>query len=128
MSFLANLWGLMIVLPFFGFALVYGLLRLWLRDRKRSLRWAMNVTNIFLIEAVVVFYSEIWPQAVSAWWWIALLFLSIASFLAWLQYRLRGKLSLRKVGVTTWRLSFVILCCAYIILFTTGIFKQLQIA
>lgn len=128
MTILANLWGLMIVLPFIGFALVYGLLRLWLRDRKRSLYWAINVTNIFLIEAVVVFYSEIWPQAVSAWWWIALLFLSVASFLTWLQYRLRGRLSLRKIGLTTWRLSFVILCCAYILLFTTGIWKQLQIA
>jgi hypothetical protein len=118
----------MIVLPFVGFGLVYGLLRLWLRDRKKSLLWAINVTNIFLIEAVVVFYSEIWPRAVSAWWWIVLLFLSVASVLGWLQYRLRGKLSLRKIGITTWRILFLILCCAYIVLFTTGIWKQLQVA
>ncbi|UFJ41910.1 DUF3397 domain-containing protein [Brevibacillus humidisoli] len=127
MTILANLWGLMIVLPFFGFILVYVVLRLWTKDRRKSLYWSLNVTNIFLIEAVVVFYAEIWPQAVSAWWWIVLLFLSLASLLGWLQLRLRGKLSLVKIGFSTWRLSFVILCFAYFLLFTTGIWKQMQV-
>ncbi|MBO8162249.1 MAG: DUF3397 family protein [Brevibacillus sp.] len=126
MTILANLWGLIIVLPFVGFALVYTVLRLWTKDRRRSLQWAVNISNIFLIEAVVVYHGAIWPDAWSAWWWIILLFLLIASLLGWLQLRLRGKLSLVKIGFSTWRLSFVILCLAYFLLLTTGILQEMQ--
>jgi hypothetical protein len=120
-------WGLLTALPFLGFILVYVLVSLWKRDRRLAGRWAVNITNFLLIHAVIVAYDVIWPQALSAWWWVIGLYLVIMGGLAWLQIRLKGKISIQKIGFSTWRLSFILFGLLYLVLFTTGIWKTMSV-
>lgn len=128
MNVLTNLWGILIVMPFVGFVLVYLLIYRWKKDRRQAVKWSINITNILLMEAVVVTYALIWPEAWSAWLWLVLLFILLATLLGWMQVKLRGKLSLSRIGVSTWRISFVILSAAYVFLVVTGIWKYLQVS
>jgi len=131
MAVLADLWtwvwGLLTTLPFLGFLLVYVIVFLWRKDKRKAISCALNITNFLLIHAVIVAYGVIWPQAWSPWWWIIGLFLAIMGGLAWLQIRLRGKISIRKISFSAWRLSFLLFGLLYLVLFTTGIWKTMSV-
>jgi hypothetical protein len=131
MTMLANVWsyfwGMLTVVPFLGFPLAYLIVYGWKRDKRLAGRWAVNITNFLLIRSVVAAYSIIWPQAVSAWWWVVCFFLLTLALLGWAQVKLRGKLSLKKIGFSTWRLSFLWFGIVYIVLFTTGIIKTMGV-
>lgn len=123
----SHFWAIVTVLPLIGFAIVYFVLILWRRDRRLAIRWAVNITNFLLIHAVIVAYSVIWPEAWSAWWWIIGFYVVVISLLAWLQMKLKGKLSLKKVSFFAWRLTFLFFGFAYLVLITTGIWKTMNI-
>ncbi|NGQ93702.1 DUF3397 domain-containing protein [Brevibacillus sp. SYP-B805] len=131
MSMLTNvgayMWGVGATFPFIGFAVVYFAVFRWKKDKRYAVRWAVNITNLLLIHAVVTAYSLLWPDAWSAWWWIALLFLGLFLLIAWLQIRFRGRISLRKISFSIWRISFFLFCLAYLFLFTTGVWKTIQL-
>ncbi|WP_019120715.1 DUF3397 family protein [Brevibacillus massiliensis] len=126
MGILANVWGIFTTIPFAGFVLVYLIVYAVKSDRRRALSWSINITNIFLIHAILVLHAHNWPEAWSAWWGILLLFAGLAGLLAFLQMRLRGSVSIRKIGFSTWRLSFLILSVAYVFLFSAGLWKTMQ--
>lgn len=121
------LWAVVIAMPFIGFAIVYTLMVLWKKDRRKAIRWSVNITNLLLIQAVIVLYRVIWPEAWSAWWWVILFYAGLFTLLAWLQVRLRGKISLSKIGFSTWRITFVLFGIVYLVLFTTGVFKTMHL-
>lgn len=131
MTFVANvwsyLWGTLTVIPFLGFPIVYYLLWVWKRDKRLAGRWAVNITNLLLIRSVVVAYGEIWPDAMSAWWWIVCFYLVFIAVLGWMQVRWKGKLSLGKISFSVWRLSFLWFGLIYVVLITTGIFKTMSV-
>lgn len=121
------LWGFMATFPFIGFVMIYLAVLLWKKNKRFAAKWAINITNFLLIHAVMSQYSLIWPNAWSPWWWIILLFLGLIVLLGWLQVKVRGKISLRKIGFATWRISFLLLCLAYLCLFTAGVWKTMQL-
>jgi hypothetical protein len=131
MSMLTNvgayMWGIAATFPFIGFAVVYIAVFRWKKDKRYAVRWAVNVTNLLLIHAVMTAYSLLWPDAWSAWWWVLLLFLGLFLLIAWLQIRYRGRISLRKISVSIWRISFLLFSLAYLFLFTTGVWKTIQL-
>ncbi|MFM1650487.1 DUF3397 family protein [Brevibacillus sp. B_LB10_24] len=126
MGILASVWGIFTTIPFVGFVLVYLIVYAVKSDRRRALSWSINITNIFLIHAILVLHAQNWPEAWSAWWGILLLFAGLAGLLGYLQMRLRGSVSIRKIGFSTWRLSFLILCVAHVFLFSAGLWKTMQ--
>lgn len=131
MTVLANVWtfvwGTLTVAPFLGLPLVYLLVYAWKRDKRVAGRWAVNITNFLLIRTVIAAYGLIWPQAMSAWWWVICFFLVTIVLLGWVQVKWRGKLSLKKVGFSAWRLSFLWFGLVYVLLVTTGIFKTMSV-
>jgi hypothetical protein len=126
-SIWSYLWGILTALPFIGFLLVYVIVYGWKKNRRLAGRWAVNITNLLLIRAVIAAYGVIWPEAVSAWWWVIGVYAAIISLLAWLQIRIKGRLSLRKIGVSAWRLSFLLFGLVYLLLFTTGVWKTMSV-
>lgn len=131
MTVLANiwayLWGTLTVVPFLGFPLVYLILYAWKRDKRLAGRWAINITNFLVIRSAVSAYGLIWPEALSAWWWVFGFFLVTIVLLGWIQVKWKGKLSLRKVGFSAWRLSFLMFGLVYIVLLTTGTIKTMGV-
>ncbi len=125
-KFWYNFWALITILPFIGFILVYGVVFFLKRQHRLAIHWSITITNILLIHAVATTYGVIWPEAWSAWWWIVLVMLGIAGLLGWLQLKVKGKISVKKIGFSTWRLTFVLFGLAYIFLLGTGIWKTMQ--
>lgn len=119
-------WAILTAFPIIGFLLVYAIVFLLRKNHRFAMQWSICITNVLLIKSVAAEYGVIWPEAMSAWLWIVLLFLCIASLLAWMQIRVRGKISLSKIGFSTWRITFVLFGLAYIMLFSTGIWKNMQ--
>ena len=120
-------WGIIATFPFIGFVMIYLTVMLWKKNKRRAVNWAVNITNFLLIQAVASQYALIWPNAWSVWWWIVLLFLGVLFLLGWLQVKVRGKLSLRKISFSTWRISFLLFSLAYVFLFTAGVWKTMQL-
>ncbi|BAH44830.1 conserved hypothetical membrane protein [Brevibacillus brevis NBRC 100599] len=131
MTFLANvwayLWGTLTVVPFLGFPIVYFILYGMTRNKKLAGRFAINITNLLVIRSAVSTYELIWPEAFSAWWWVICFYLVVIMLLGWVQMKLKGRLSLKKVGFSAWRLSFLWFGIVYIVLFTTGIIKTMGV-
>ncbi|KMZ40157.1 DUF3397 domain-containing protein [Brevibacillus sp. M2.1A] len=131
MTFLANvwayLWGTLTVVPFLGFPIVYFILYGMTRNKKLAGRFAINITNLLVIRSAVSAYELIWPEAFSAWWWVFCFYLVVTILLGWVQMKLKGRLSLKKVGFSAWRLSFLWFGIVYIVLFTTGIIKTMGV-
>ncbi len=119
--------GILTAFPFLTFALVYVIVYAWKKDKRRALNWSVTITNLFLMHAVSVAYDLMWPGTWSVWWWIAAMFVTLVVCLAWLQIRVRGKVSLRKIGFSAWRLSFLLFCLGYVVLFSAGIWKTMQV-
>jgi Protein of unknown function (DUF3397) len=126
MNVLVNTWGVFTTVPILAFALVYVGTYYWKKSQRIAIEWSVNVTNVFLIHAVHVAYRYIWPEAIGAWFWLLFLFAGIASTLGYLQKRIRGELSYKKIGFSTWRISFVLLSVAYLCLVSTGIWVTMQ--
>ncbi|MBM7589306.1 DUF3397 family protein [Brevibacillus fulvus] len=131
MTVLANIWlfiwGVLTVIPFVGFAIVYTSYFLWKKDHRRALGWSINITNLLLIHAIIVAYEEIWPKALSAWFWIISIIFVLFFLLASLQFRIRKKISLQKLGTSTSRITFLLFGLIYLVLFTTGVVKMMQL-
>lgn len=121
------LWGTLTVIPFLGFPIAYLLVFAWKRDKRLAGRWAVNITNLLLIRSAVTAYGEIWPEALSAWWWVVGLYLFLIALLGFLQVKWKGKLSLKKVGFSAWRLSFLLFGFIYVLLITTGVVKTMSV-
>lgn len=119
-------WAVLTALPIVGFALVYAIAFFSKKNHHDALKWSIYISNVLLIRAVAAAYVVIWPQAMSVWLWIILLFLGIAFLIGWMQVRVRGKISLSKIGFSTWRITFVLFGLAYIMLFSAGIWKNMQ--
>lgn len=126
-SIWSHVWGIFATFPFIGFITVYFLVFTWKKNKRLAMNWAVTITNILLIHAILSQYSLIWPDAWSAWWWIVIIFLVLLSLLGYLQVKVRGKLSLRKISFSTWRISFLLFCLAYVFLFTAGVWKTMQL-
>ncbi|RNB53994.1 DUF3397 domain-containing protein [Brevibacillus gelatini] len=126
-TFWSYFWGTLTVVPFLGFPLVYWIVYMVKRNKRMAGRWALNITNFLVIRSAVSTYELIWPEAVSAWWWVGCFFLLAIVLLGWLQLKLKRQLSLKKIGFSAWRLSFLWFGLVYIVLFTTGIIKTMDV-
>lgn len=126
-NFWAYLWGTLTVVPFLGFPLVYFMVYMIKRDKKLAGRLAVNITNLLVIRSAVSAYELIWPESFSAWWWVFCFYLVVIGLLGWIQVKWKGRLSLKKVGFSAWRLSFLWFGFVYIVLFTTGIIKTMGV-
>ena len=127
MNLLSSIWGVFTTVPFLAFLVVYVLFRLRSKNKRKAVRWAVNISNVFLIHAVTLAYDQVWPDSITVWLWIVLLFALIGSLFMWLQKRKHGRIFLGKVSFSTWRISFLLFSLAYIVLFGTGIWKLMQL-
>jgi len=131
MTLLESVWsflkGTLTVFPFLGFPLVYLLVYAVKRNKRLAGSWAINITNLLLIRSAVLTYGQIWPEGWSAWWWVIGLYLLLITLLGFLQIKWKGKLYLKKIGFSAWRLSFLLFGFLYVLLIATGVVKTMSV-
>ncbi|MCR8980339.1 DUF3397 family protein [Brevibacillus laterosporus] len=123
-----NFWGVLTIFPFVAFIITFFTVFFWKKQQKKAIMWSVNITNIFLVISVTQIYKGLWPEAVSAWILILLFLLGLAGMLFYLQMKVRGRVSWKKIGFATWRISFILFVFTYFCLFSTGIYKTMQAA
>lgn len=125
---LVNLYALLGTVPFLLFPLAGLTAYLIVKDRKKAVRFAADFTMFFLIGSVSVVYDELFGTTVKGFWLVLLLMLLLTGLLGNLQNRVRGKLNPDKLFRAVWRIGFLILAVAYLLMLIIGIIKQMIVA
>lgn len=125
---LVNVYALLGTVPFLLFPLAGLSAYLVVRDKKKAVRFAADFTMFFLIGSVSVIYDELFHTAVKGFWIVLLILLLLTGFLGNLQNRVRGRLDPDKLVRAVWRIGFLILAAAYLLLLIIGIIKQMIVA
>lgn len=122
---LVNVYALLGTVPFLLFPLAGLSAYLAVRDKKKAVRFAADFTMFFLIGSVSVVYDELFRTSIKGFWLVLLLMLLLTGFLGNLQNRVRGRLNPEKLFRAVWRIGFLILAAAYLIMLVIGIIKQM---
>lgn len=119
---LLSTYALLSLVPFFIFILVWYVARWRTGDKKRATALAMDVTTFFLV-GVVAGMLDTMRFRFGGIWLIILLFLLAIGLIGNAQYRLRKKLDVKRQLRAAWRLGFLGLSAAYLILLVVGIVR-----
>jgi lysylphosphatidylglycerol synthetase-like protein (DUF2156 family) len=119
---LLSTYALLSLVPFFIFILVWYVARWRIGDKKRATALAMDVTTFFLV-GVVAGMLDTMRFRFGGIWLLILLFLLAIGLIGNAQYRLRKKLDVKRQLRAAWRLGFLGLSAAYLILLVVGIVR-----
>jgi hypothetical protein len=117
-------YGYLSVMPFIPFAAVYIGTYLYTRDRKQSIRLAMDVTMVFLIGSVSGLFNQLFGGSFG-FYGILLVMLIGAGLLGNLQHRTKGKLDPVRIIRVIWRIGFFVLAVLYIIFLIIGLIRTI---
>ncbi|MFC0216236.1 DUF3397 domain-containing protein [Paenibacillus chartarius] len=109
-----SLYELLAVIPFIGFALGWGIGYAWFRDKKKSIRLAMDVTTLLLIGAVAKLWNLLFGSNFG-FWLIVLVLLIAVGLLGGYQNRVKGAIDFTKIARIIWRVGFVCLSLLYVL-------------
>jgi hypothetical protein len=112
---LIHAYAVLAVVPIVPFLLVYFVAVARGRDRKKAIRLAMDVTNVFLIGCVAMLINFRLNTHFGLFFIILLLLIG-GGLIGNAQNRIKGRLELSKLVKSVWRLSFFTMCIFYIIL------------
>jgi hypothetical protein len=112
---LIHAYAVLAVVPIVPFFLVYFVAVARGRDRKKAIRLAMDVTNVFLIGCVAMLINFRLNTHFGLFFIILLLLIG-GGLIGNAQNRIKGRLELSKLVKSVWRLSFFTMCIFYIIL------------
>ncbi|MNQ85114.1 hypothetical protein D3C85_1002640 [compost metagenome] len=122
-SLLSTLYAILAVAPFITFTVLWFIIYFFLKDKKMTTRFTMDVTTLFLLGSVSLMWNRLF-QTQFGFWLIVLILLIAFGIIGGYQNHLKGKTDLIKVGRLVWRLSFVGLSALYILLFFVHIGKN----
>ncbi|WP_248926618.1 DUF3397 domain-containing protein [Paenibacillus hamazuiensis] len=126
-EWLSQLYGMLSVMPFVVFILLWGVLYGITRDTRRATRTAMDVTAVLLIGSVSLMINQIFGSSFG-FWLILLLFLVAAGLIGNLQNRVRGTVNPVKIAKVLLRLGFMLLSACYVLLLMVGIGKYIYMS
>ncbi|MGV3466819.1 MAG: DUF3397 domain-containing protein [Heyndrickxia sp.] len=120
--FLSWIAGVLILIPFVAYLLVFFAVKLITDNHKKAVSYAIDITTIFLILSVNELTLVIWSH--SFLWVIILLLLLIAIGFVFLFRYIRNEIIYSKVFKGFWRFNFLLFFAAYIILMVYGLTRS----
>jgi len=106
------------------FAFVWLAVYIYKKEKKLATKRAMDVTTAMLIGVVAVLFNDVFDSTFGLYL-LLLLFLLGFGLLGNLQQRAKGKVDLRRTARAVWRLGFMGLAAAYVLLMAIGLTKNL---
>lgn len=119
-SWFSTSFGILAVLPFIPFVVIWLSASYLMHDRKKSIKLAMDVTTLFLIAVVAGLYNVIFHSSFGAYGIILFILLAIG-LIGSAMHRKRGAIKWARVFRAVWRISFFILSMLYVFLLIIGI-------
>lgn len=116
------------IIPVVPFVLVYVISYYFAKkDKKESIKLAMDVTTFFLILSVSALFNNVFSSSFG--FYLILLVLLIAiGLIGGAQTRLKGKVNIRKLLRVVWRLTFAGTGVLYILLFLISFITYISAA
>lgn len=112
---IARIYAVLAVVPYIPFLLVWFVVYFLKKEKKLATKWAMDVTTAFLIGVVAALYNTIF-QSTFGFYLLLIFFLLAFGLLGNFQYRSKGRADLRRIARAVWRLGFLGLTAAYLVL------------
>jgi len=121
MDFLIKIYAIIATMPFLSFFFIYFLFILLGKPKDIAINRTIYITSILLIGAVSSQLKYIFNLASGLWLSLLFIFLIFAA-LGFFQWKLKNKLNLKKLTLSTLKLSFYLFGVLYIIFFIVGLF------
>lgn len=116
-EFVTGTYKILSAMPFIPFFIVYLIGIRSGKDRKHSLRLAMDITTLFLVGIVSALLSTLTGSSIG-FFVILLVMLVGAGLIGNAQTRVRGSIDPSRIFRAVWRLSFFALAVLYVLLMT----------
>lgn len=124
---LVRAYATLAILPIIPFFIVFAIVTIRNKDRKRAIKLAMDVTTTFLLGIVAELLNRRF-QSHFGLFSILLVILIGAGLIGNAQSRLRGKIDVSKILRGVWRLSFFALTLLYILLMSLEIITPTHVS
>ena len=119
-----HIYAFLAIAPVLPFAVVWIVVYLYKKEKKLATKRAMDVTTALLFGVVAVLYNDVFGSTFGLYL-LMLLFLLAFGLLGNLQQRTKGRFDLLRTVRAVWRLGFMGLTAAYVLLMTVGLTKNL---
>src|SRR5690606_19526224 len=114
-----HIYAVMAIVPMIPFAIAWFVVYAYKKEKKLATKRAMDVTTALLFGVVAVLYNEVF-QSNFGLYLLLLIFLLGFGLLGNMQQRTKGKVDFRRTARAVWRLGFMGLSAAYIVLMMAG--------
>lgn len=112
-----------VTLPLLAFYLIYLVSVKTTKDKKSSLKLAVDISTVSFIAAVYFIAFEIWSQ--SLLWLILLIILVAASIFTFIHWKVSEDIQFLKLVKGIWRLNFLLFFVMYFILSLYGLYIRI---
>ncbi|WP_309123244.1 DUF3397 domain-containing protein [Paenibacillus sp.] len=119
-----HIYAVLAIAPVLPFAVVWLAVYFYKKEKKLATKRAMDVTTALLIGVVAVLFNDVFGSTFGIYL-LLLVFLLGFGLLGNMQQRAKGKVDLRRTARAVWRLGFMGLSAAYVLLMAIGITKNL---
>ncbi|QOY34366.1 DUF3397 domain-containing protein [Anaerobacillus isosaccharinicus] len=109
-----------VTLPIFAFYLVYIVTVKATKNKKKSIKLAVDISASFFIIAVYFIAYEIWSQ--SLFWVMIISLIVVAMIFTVVHWKISEDIHLGKLLKGIWRFNFLLYVFAYILLSVYGLF------
>jgi hypothetical protein len=121
-TLISTILALLFIMPFFGFLIVFVVLRLSTKDTRKSIHYALDYSTILFIFSVHFLIKTIWGK--SLLWLIILVLIVTAMVFVIVHWKVKGEIDLRKVMKGFWRFNFLLFSLLYIGLTLYGLIHR----
>jgi len=124
MDVIIRFYAILAIAPFIPFAIVWMVVYFYKKEKKMATKLAMDVTTFALIGIVAVLFNQVF-QSTFGLYLLLLLFLLGFGLLGNMQQRLKGRFDPKRTLRAVWRLGFLGLSAAYVLLMLVGIAQNI---
>lgn len=122
MDVLIKSYALISSVPFVSFLIIYYLLLFLGITKKKAFERSVYITSILFYSAVTAQLKLIFNLESGFWWTLSLVGI-IMMIIALLQWKIRGKIRIKKIFASTTKLSFLTFGFLYLLFFIIGFFS-----
>lgn len=113
-----------ITLPLVAFYLIYLVSVKTTKNKKRSIKLAVDLSTILFIFAVYFITYELWN--VSLLWFLLIMIITVAIIFTIIHWKISEDIHFSKLLKGIWRLNFLLFFTAYFILSIYGLFIRIS--
>lgn len=123
-AIISNIIAAVITIPLLGYFLVFIISKLVLKNHRKAVRVAIDLSTLLLVIAVHHLIIVIWHQ--SYLWLLLILMILIAVVFVIIHWKTKHEILLLPILKGIWRMNFLLFLTAYMFLIAFGLIQRLS--